>query len=112
MFDKFFLDKLIKALRYLKVAFSHNCCPGATQPVFFDPTSNSLSTVANNGTITPVSGSVPVATTTTQGTVLKAAASANSAAAAPATYTQAEVQSILDELRDLKAKLQAAGILS
>ena len=46
------------------------------------------------------------------GKPLKALASPNTAKAAGATYSQEEVQSILLELRDLKAKLKAANILN
>lgn len=41
-----------------------------------------------------------------------AAASADAAPAQTAAYVQADVQAILTELRDLKAKLRAAGILA
>ena len=40
-----------------------------------------------------------------------AAASADTALAQTAAYVQADVQAILDELRDLKSKLRTAGIL-
>lgn len=53
-----------------------------------------------------------LATTTTTGLVKQSMASADSAAAPGETYTQAEVQAILDELRDLKTKLRTAGILA
>lgn len=52
-----------------------------------------------------------LATTTSTGLVLMAEASANSAAAVSSNYDQAEVQAILDELRDLKTKMRAAGLL-
>lgn len=52
-----------------------------------------------------------LATTTTAGLVKKAAASADTAAAVGASYSQAEVQAILTELRDLKAKLRTAGVV-
>ena len=52
------------------------------------------------------------ATTTDVGVVKKAAASADSAASAASSYSQAQVQGILDELRDLKVKLRAAGLLA
>lgn len=42
----------------------------------------------------------------------KSAASADTAPAPNATYTQAEVQAILTELRDLKSKLRTAGMLA
>lgn len=42
----------------------------------------------------------------------KAAASADAASPVSATYTQTEVQAILNELRDLKAKLRTAGLLT
>ncbi len=41
-----------------------------------------------------------------------AAASADSAPAQSGAYVQADVQAILNELRDLKAKLRNAGILA
>lgn len=41
-----------------------------------------------------------------------AAASADAAPAQTAAYVQADVQAILDELRDLKTKLRTAGILT
>lgn len=41
-----------------------------------------------------------------------AAASADTAPAQTAAYVQADAQAVLDELRDLKAKLRSAGILS
>ena len=53
-----------------------------------------------------------LATTTDVGVVKQAAASANAAAAVGASYSQAEVQAVLDELRDLKAKLRTAGVLA
>lgn len=53
-----------------------------------------------------------VATEATKGPVKLAAASADSAGAPGAAYSQAEVQAILTELRDLKAKLRTAGVLS
>ena len=52
-----------------------------------------------------------LATTTSTGLVLMAEASANSAAAVGSAYDQGEVQAILDELRDLKTKMRAAGLL-
>lgn len=42
----------------------------------------------------------------------KAEASANSAANVGATYSQSEVQAILNEMRDLKTKLKIAGLMS
>lgn len=60
-----------------------------------------------------VSPSNPVAATTaTAGIVKKAAASANTATAPGVAYVQAEAQAVLTELRDLKTKLQTAGVLS
>lgn len=53
-----------------------------------------------------------VATEATAGAVKKAAASADTAAAVSAAYAQAEVQAILNELRDLKTKLRNAGIVT
>ena len=53
-----------------------------------------------------------LATTTDVGVVKKAAASADAAGAAGASYSQAQVQAMLDELRDLKAKLRTAGVLA
>lgn len=44
--------------------------------------------------------------------IMVAAASANTASAVGATYSQAEVQAVLDELRDLKTKMRAAGLLA
>lgn len=41
----------------------------------------------------------------------QSAASADAASAVGATYSQSEVQAILDELRDLKAKMRTAGLL-
>lgn len=41
-----------------------------------------------------------------------AAASADTAPAQAAAYVQADAQAVLDELRDLKAKLRASGVLS
>lgn len=52
------------------------------------------------------------ATQAVRGAVKQAAASADSAGAVGAAYSQAEVQAILTELRDLKAKLRTAGVLS
>mgnify|MGYP005814885181 CR=1 FL=1 len=52
------------------------------------------------------------ATVTDVGLVKKAAASADTAAAPTATYSQAQVQALLNELRDLKAKLRTAGVLA
>lgn len=42
----------------------------------------------------------------------QAPASADTASAVGVGYTQAEVQAILDELRDLKTQLRAAGVLA
>lgn len=53
-----------------------------------------------------------LATPTDVGVAKQAAASANTAAAVGASYSQAEVQAILDELRDLKTKLRTAGVLA
>ncbi len=53
-----------------------------------------------------------LATTAAVGVVKKAAASADAAGAAGATYVQAQAQAVLDELRDLKAKLRTAGVLT
>jgi cellobiose-specific phosphotransferase system component IIB len=44
--------------------------------------------------------------------VKKATISADVAAIPSATYSQAEIESILMELRDLKNKLRTAGILA
>lgn len=52
------------------------------------------------------------ATITQKGLVNQAAISNDTATAPSATYTQAEVQAILTELRDLKTKLRTAGILA
>lgn len=52
------------------------------------------------------------ATPTTKGVVNQSGASPDTATAPSATYTQAEVQAILTELRDLKTKLRTAGILA
>lgn len=41
-----------------------------------------------------------------------AAASANTATAPGGSYVQGEVQAILTELRDLKTKMRAAGLLA
>lgn len=53
-----------------------------------------------------------VASTTVKGLVNQSTASADTATAPSAEYTQAEVQAILTELRDLKTKLRTAGILA
>lgn len=53
-----------------------------------------------------------LATPTDVGVVKQAAASANAAGAAGASYSQTQVQAVLDELRDLKAKLRTAGVLA
>lgn len=53
-----------------------------------------------------------LATVTDVGLVKQAAASANTAPAAGASYSQTQVQALLDELRDLKAKLRTAGVLA
>lgn len=54
----------------------------------------------------------PNATTSVKGLVNQSAISADTATTPSATYTQAEVQAILTELRDLKTKLRTAGILA
>jgi hypothetical protein len=53
-----------------------------------------------------------VASVSTAGVVKQAAASADAATAVGTSYAQAEVQAILDELRDLKAKLRTAGVVA
>jgi hypothetical protein len=53
----------------------------------------------------------PVATTAVPGKVLMTTASSDAAGAVGATYSQAEVQAILNELRDLKTKMRTAGLL-
>ncbi|KKO91740.1 hypothetical protein AAW12_08745 [Sphingobacterium sp. Ag1] len=56
---------------------------------------------------------IPVtATPALKGIVNQSLASTDSAPSPSATYTQSEVQSILNELRDLKTKLRTAGILA
>lgn len=52
------------------------------------------------------------ASITTKGLVNQSVASPDTAPAPSATYHQSEVQAILTELRDLKAKLRTAGILA
>lgn len=52
------------------------------------------------------------ATISSKGLVNQSSASADTATTPSATYTQAEVTSILTELRDLKTKLRTAGILA
>jgi hypothetical protein len=52
------------------------------------------------------------ATSNTLGLVKQASVSPDSASAPGATYTQSEIQSLLKELRDLKAQLRNAGILA
>ena len=64
------------------------------------------------GTTYPAVSTGDLATTSAVGVVKKAAASADTAAAPGAGYVQAEVQAILTELRDLKAKLRTAGVLT
>lgn len=54
----------------------------------------------------------PNATTSVKGLVNQAAGSADTATAPSATYSQAEAQAILTELRDLKTKLRTAGVLA
>ncbi|RKE55347.1 hypothetical protein [Sphingobacterium detergens] len=54
----------------------------------------------------------PNASASSKGVVSQAAVSPDSASNPSTTYTQMEVQSILLELRDLKAKLRTAGILA
>lgn len=41
-----------------------------------------------------------------------AAASANTAQVAPSAYSQSQLQGVIDELRDLKAKMRTAGLLA
>lgn len=53
-----------------------------------------------------------LATTTVKGLVNQSMASEDSAVAPSVQYSQFEVQSILSELRDLKSKMRAAGILA
>ena len=65
-----------------------------------------------NGTTWQSCVPIPNADVAIKGLVNKAAASVNSAAEPSAIYTQAEIQSILSELRDLKSKLRTAGILA
>lgn len=55
---------------------------------------------------------VVLATTAAPGIVKKSAASANTATSPSAGYVQAEAVALFTELRDLKTKLQAAGILT
>lgn len=57
-------------------------------------------------------GTNEIASTTVKGIVNQATVSVDTATAPSATYTQAEVQAILTELRDLKTKLRTAGILA
>jgi len=64
------------------------------------------------GATHPAVSTGDLATTSAVGVVKKAAASADTAGAPSAGYVQAEVQAILDELRDLKAKLRTAGVLA
>ncbi|MDQ1150331.1 hypothetical protein QE382_002315 [Sphingobacterium zeae] len=52
------------------------------------------------------------ATTVTKGIVNQSAPSSDKATSPSPTYTQSEVKEILTELRDLKTKLRAAGILA
>lgn len=70
--------------------------------------SSNVTTIENNF-ITETSSN---ATTLVAGIVKQATASADTATAPSETYTQAEVQAILTELRDLKTKLRTAGILA
>ncbi|WP_104381341.1 glycosyl hydrolase family 28-related protein [Sphingobacterium sp. HMA12] len=60
----------------------------------------------------PTYVNIGVASTTERGLVRQAAQATNSAAEPSASYSQSEVQAILAELRDLKAKLRTAGILA
>ena len=60
----------------------------------------------------PVLTTVSVATVSDVGVVKQALASADTAPAAGDTYSQTQVQALLDELRDLKAKLRTAGVLA
>lgn len=54
----------------------------------------------------------PNATTTVKGLVNQSAASADTAAPIGVAFSQTEVQAILTELRDLKTKMRAAGLLA
>ena len=54
----------------------------------------------------------PLANTSVVGLVKQAAISADSAPIPSVAYTQTEVEAILAELRDLKAKLRTAGVLA
>lgn len=62
--------------------------------------------------VTPLTLQNKVATTTVKGLVNQATASADSASPVGETYSQSEVQAILNELRDLKAKMRTAGMLN
>lgn len=64
------------------------------------------------GTQHPVVTTGTLATVSDVGVVKQALAAADTAAAVGATYSQTEVQALLDELRDLKAKLRTAGVLA
>ncbi|MEI2272551.1 hypothetical protein OHD16_10410 [Sphingobacterium sp. ML3W] len=56
--------------------------------------------------------SVPNASSTIKGLINQAVASANTATEPSALYSQAEMQAILTELRDLKDKMRTAGMLA
>jgi hypothetical protein len=53
----------------------------------------------------------PQATSTVKGLVNQASSSLDSASSPSTSYSQAEMQAILNELRDLKTKLRSAGLL-
>jgi hypothetical protein len=64
------------------------------------------------GTQHPVVTTGTLATVSDVGVVKQAPASADTAAAAGASYSQTQVQAMLDELRDLKTQLRTAGVLT
>lgn len=83
---------------------------GATGLPYASQTEFQTAMTAVFGIVAPAG--VALATTATPGIVKKVAASANTATSPGAAYVQAEAVAVYAELRDLKAKMQTAGLLT
>jgi hypothetical protein len=62
--------------------------------------------------VTPATLGARIASVSLKGLVNQSAVSPDSATAVGVTYSQSEVQAILNELRDLKVKMRSAGLLA
>lgn len=119
-----FFDFSVKKANYIKLTDASFATGGTMQYIAKDPDDTTFILVnlkkGSNSVLTSNNGKgivknqftiLPTASLTSPGEVLMSAASEDTTGNVSAMYSQTEVQAILNELRDLKAKMRNAGLL-